>query len=101
MTPEECIVKIREAGRLVIVHKGAVFFNTTDQAEADRWLRLGAKLVPHYDDVEIANRAKKGRRTTQGWEVHVLTACDAEWVENTDGDSVNITNDALLAAARA
>ena len=101
MTPEEAVSKIREDNHLVIVHRGAVFFNTTDKTEAERWQKLGATLIPHYDTPEIEHRAKKGRRTTQGWEVHVLGALTPEWTTDDDGDEVNVTNDALLAAARA
>lgn len=100
MTPEEVIAAVRKAKRIVLVHRGQVFFNTTDEAEAEKWLKLGAYLEPHYSDVEIASRRKKGRRTIQGWEVHLLGACEPVYIEQ-DGDEVNVTNDALLAAARA
>jgi hypothetical protein len=100
MTPEAAVALARSKGHVVIVHKGAVFFNTTDEAEAEKWRKLGANLVPHYDDIEIANRRKKGRRTVQGWEVHILGVLAPVIEEDADGDEVVVTAQALLAAAR-
>ena len=101
MTPEEVIAKARGKGRIIIVHRGSAFFNTTDYDEAMRWEKLGCRIVPHYTLEEIEHRRKKGRRTVPGWEVHLLGACAPEYVQDADGDEVNVTNDALLAAARA
>jgi len=100
MTPEEAVTKVRDRGHIVIVHRGQVFFNTTDHDEMRRWEKLGCVIVPHYTLDEIEHRKKKGKRTLPGWEVHMLGAVEREWVRDDDGDEVDITNDALLAAAR-
>ena len=101
MTPEEAVAKARDKGHIVIIHRGHAFFNTTDHDEMRRWEKLGCVIVPHYTLEEIEHRKKKGRRTVPGWEVHMLGAVSKEWVTDVDGDEVDITNDALLAAARA
>ena len=101
MTPEEAIAKVRAKDRIILVHRSQVFFNTTDYAEAQRWEKLGCRIVPHYTLEEIERRKKKGRGTTPGWEVHLLGAISKETTIDADGDEVDITNDALLAAARA
>lgn len=100
MTPEQAIERVHKAKHIVIRYKGVCFFNTTDEAEAGRWQELGAELRPHYSEEEIQHRRKKGRRTLQGWEVHILGAVKPIEEENADGDLVNITADALLNASR-
>jgi len=101
MTPEEAVAAVRKADHIVIIHRGTAFFNTTDFSEAQRWQKLGATLIPHYNHDEVEHRAKKGRRTVPGWEVHLLGAVAPVYDTDADGDEVNVTNDALLAAARA
>jgi hypothetical protein len=98
--PEEAVGKARAAGHIVIIHRGQAFFNSFDYDEALKWEKLGAVIVPHFTLDEIERRKRKGRRTVQAWEVHLLGACTPEWTEDADGDQVNITNDVLLAAAR-
>jgi len=100
VTPEETVEKVRKAGHIVIIHRGHAFFNTTDHAEMRRWEKLGCTIVPHYTLEEIEHRKRKGKRTLPGWEVHMLGAISREWTTDDDGDEVDITNDALLAAAR-
>jgi hypothetical protein len=100
MTPAEAVLAVRKKGHVVIIHRGSVFFNTTDEAEALKWDDMGALLVPHYTEEEKQHRAKKGKRTLQGWEVHFLGACARIEVEDDDGDMVDLTKDHLLAAAR-
>lgn len=100
MTPGEAVALVRKAGHIVIIHRGEVFFNTTNEAEALKWEEKGALLVPHYDAIELEHRRKKGRRTVMGWEVHFLGALTRIEYEDADGDLVDITKDELLAAAR-
>ena len=100
MTPEAVVAAARKKKHIVIVHRGSAFFNTTDSAEAEKWAAQGARIVPHYTESEIQTRSKKGRRTTQGWEVHLLGAVERIETPDADGDLVDITNDLLLAAAR-
>ena len=100
MKPAEAVLAVRKAGHIVIIHRGQCFFNTTSEAEALRWEEKGAFLAPHYTDEQIANRRRKGRSTTQGWEVHFLGALERVEIEDTDGDLVDVTKDELLAAAR-
>lgn len=101
MTPEEVVTRVRSKDHVVIVYLSQVFFNTTDWDEAQRWEKLGCRIIPHYTLEEIEHRKKKGRSTLPGWEVHLLGACEREVEIDADGDEVDITNDALLAAARA
>lgn len=100
MTPEAAVAAVRKAGHIVIIHRGQVFFNTSNEAEAYKWEEKGALLVPHYTEEERQHRAKKGKRTQQGWEVHILGALTRIEVEDTDGDLVDLTKDHLLLAAR-
>jgi hypothetical protein len=103
MTPEEVVERVTKARHILIRHRGVVFFNTHDYDEALKWEGLGARIVAHFDEDEIARRKKNKLRPNfvPGWEVHVLGCVDKEFVENDDGDIVDITNDVLLAAARA
>jgi hypothetical protein len=100
VTPAEAVLAVRAAGHIVIIHGGAVFFNTTDEAEARKWESKGALLVPHYSVEEHEHRKKKGRYTKQGWEVHFLGALPRIEILDTDGAMVDVTKDHLLAAAR-
>ena len=100
MTPGEAVTLVRSAGHIVCIHRGEVFFNTTDEKEALRWEEKGAMLVPHYDDEMIANRRKKMKAFKQGWEVHFLGALKRIEIEDVDGDLIDVTKDELLAAAR-
>ena len=100
MTPEAAVALARSKNHVVIIHKGRAFFNTTDESEAEKWRERGATLIPHYEEHEIAVRRKKGKRTVQGWEVHMLGALNVILAFNEDGDEVNVTNDALLGAVR-
>lgn len=101
MTPEAAVAAVRKAKHIVIVHRGHAFFNTHDYDEALKWEKQGARIVPHYDLEGLERRRKKGMHPVPGWEVHLLGACDKEWTEDENGDQVDITNDVLLAAARA
>jgi hypothetical protein len=100
VTPEEAVAAVRKAGHIVILHKGQVFFNTTDHDEMRRWEKQGARVVSHYDLDEIERRKKKGRSTKQGWEVHLLGALQKEWIIDSDGEQIDVTPLALLNAAR-
>jgi hypothetical protein len=101
MSPEEAVARVRKAGHIVIRHRGDIFFNTTDHDEMRRWEKLGSRIVPHYELDEIEHRKKKGKRTVPGWEVHMLGAVSKVIDHDEAGDEVDITKDALLAAARA
>lgn len=100
MTPAEAVALARKQGHVVIIHKGNAFINSFDEAETERWAKLGAHVVPHWDEIELAARRKKGKRTVLGWEVHLLGACAPVYKEDAGGDKVLITADALLNAAR-
>lgn len=100
MTPDEAVALARKQGHIVIVHRGEVFINSFDWAEAQKWEQKGAILVPHFNADEITNRRKKGKSTTAAWEVHLIGACARIEIEDSDGDLVDVTRDALLAAAR-
>lgn len=83
------------AGRKIILHRGAVFFNTRDWEDALEWERKGARIVPWYDQEQMdsirARRAKLGTALPiPGWEVHVLGMVDDDWVEGPDGDQLNV-----------
>lgn len=78
MTPAEAVAAARKAGHIVIVHKGDIFINVTDETELRRWEKAGARIVPHFTLDEIEHRKRKGKRTLQGWEVHLLGACDGD-----------------------
>jgi hypothetical protein len=98
VTIEEAFLRV--PGRLLI-HKGQVFFNTRDSNVRDEWEELGALCVPFYDEEQMELREKKGRPLdAQGWEVHLLGAIDPIWIEDTDGDELNVTRDVLLQKAR-
>lgn len=100
MKPVDAVIAVRKAGHIVIIHRDSVFFNTTNEEEARKWDDKGALLVPHYSAEELEHRRKKGKRTTQGWEVHFLGALSRIEIEDVDGDFVDVTKDHLLAAAR-
>jgi hypothetical protein len=100
VTPAEAVLAVRAKGHIVIIHRNAVFFNTTDEEEARKWEKRGALLIPHFDEVEIQSRLKKGRRVKQGWEVHFLGALQKVEIMDVDGDMVDVTKDELLMAAR-
>lgn len=101
MTPDAAIAAARKAGHVVIIHRSEVFFNSWDWDEVQRWEAKGAYIIPHFDLDEIDRRRRRGKHVKPGWEVHILGACERVEVEDTDGDLVDITKDALLLAARA
>lgn len=90
MTPTEIVERVHKAKHILIVHRGDIFFNSFDYDEVLKWETLGARVVAHWDEDEIARRKKKGRSVHPGWEVHVQPLLDPL-----------IEKDALLAASRA
>lgn len=100
MTPGEAVIAVRKAGHIVIIHAGAVFFNTSDEVEARKWEDRGAVLVPWYTDEEKTHFNKRQKRVTMGWEVHFLGALERIEMEDVDGALMDVTKDMLLAAAR-
>ena len=98
MTIEEAFIK---APSRLIIHKGQVFFNTRSEQVRNEWEDLGALTVPFYDEEQMLLREKKGRPLdVQGWEVHLIGAIDPIFIEDTDGDEVNVTREMLLGKAR-
>lgn len=93
------------AGKRLLRHNGQVFFLTRDRTEADRWQRIGARLIPF----EPRHWSAPG---TYNYEVHLTPLLDkpvvslvtgqgdlVEWPERDllfellrerDGDALNI-----------
>jgi len=85
VNPLELYEEIAE--RKVILHRGAVFFNTRVYEDALAWERRGARVVPWYTLDELAERTARGRPPMPGWEVHVTPMLDPDWEESDEGET--------------
>ena len=101
MTPQMALAEVATLNAPIIIHRGQVFFNTRDPEEMQRWQARGARCVPHFTGEEVASRAARGQDSYDAWEVHILGTLNRVSAINEDGDEVDVTNDLLLAAARA
>jgi len=81
VNPLELYEEIAE--RKIILHRGAVFFNTRIYEDALAWERRGARIVPFYTLEELAARPDR----VPGWEVHVVPMLDPEWEESEEGET--------------
>lgn len=93
MTVEEVLDACHE--HRLIIHRGQVFINVRNPEEAEYWRKRDCAVREWHSQWELR------RGATQGWEVGLLGACDKVWVADEEGDEINVTQERLLAAARA